>query len=554
MEAKQPMSSVIASLMGFDEVSTPPQSVSRPNRVLSEDYLHKSDSICLLERQSYRKRRLSKVNSKTGQRNYSSIEVQGREKLHRNSSGSVQRADTNSRVEMADAYHSPSNIGTLRSILGKSESEMKLNFLSARKTTNQLLEKWKMTKGAKQFVVNRQSNTTIDHRVTLEELENKSDKGNHGEEISENSNLSTCAHSCIGAEYEQATTETKAAQDMLRKGREKNYGFETYATTQDTLRMSHEKNHGFETYAKNLEMFSENSEGEHFEPTSCTLDVDDELCPHTCNGFLIEQELSVSSSCPKIDPEFHTSQGEYYSPSPNSVLDLLFNEENLSISDSIEDNGDDRNGLQKQLQLLESRLEETPLEEHGMVVSSDEDKGDESVDSCNNNRKFLRLFRPQESRDSSYINDVLDEANFFSEDTKLESKAWHYLECPLNPSFFEILEKKYDKQLSWNKSERRLLFDRINLGIKDILYPYVDVFADTKPLRKSFKLSQSREEIEDELWRFLFSHENGANKTLSEKALGTETKWFDLRDDIDFIVSEIERFLFEKLSAELLYD
>lgn len=512
MEAKQSLPSVIARLMGYDEISPPPKNVHRPHRVLSEDYLRKSDAICLLETQSYRKRRLSKVISKTGQRNVNLIEVQGRKKLHRNSS--------DSRSEMADASHSPSRIVILRP-----------SFFSSRKSSNQLLEKWKLTTSSKQLAVTRQSNARKANYGILDKLENKSEIGNDSEEISI---LYSCAQSCTDSEYKQGTEDTKETCEQPKK---------SGANIQ-----------GWKILGENLVRVYENSEGNHFESSPCNLDVEDEICPYIFDDFRIGQEQSVSPSYTKNDSELHTSLGEYYSPSPNSVLDPLFSEENLSSSDSFEDSGADPKGLQKQLQLLESRLEDTASEEYGLILSSDEDGGDGSSDYYKENITLFRLFNPGKSRDSSYMDDILDEANFFGNNMELGSKAWNSVEFPLNPSLFERLEKKYDKQSSWDKSERRLLFDRINFGLKHILYPYTDVFADTKMLRKSFKLSQSREEIGNELWRFLGSHENKVNKTLSEKVVGTETKWLDLCEDIDFIVYEIEHFLFEELSAEIFYD
>ena len=47
------------------------------------------------------------------------------------------------------------------------------------------------------------------------------------------------------------------------------------------------------------------------------------------------------------------------------------------------------------------------------------------------------------------------------------------------------------------------------------------------------------------------SQEKEVSMDLSKKALGTEIRWFELRDDIDLIASEMESFLFDELATEL---
>lgn len=202
-----------------------------------------------------------------------------------------------------------------------------------------------------------------------------------------------------------------------------------------------------------------------------------------------------------------------------------------------------------QLQLLKSESEETNSEGHGMALSSDEESGDGIVDFSKESRELMGLFTAEESRDFSYVVDLLDESGFHGGDTHIGFEWWYSPGFPVNLSVFEILEKKYNYQTSWDISERRLLFDCVNLGLKEILQPCMDVLTWEKDLRK--KLNLSREVIEEELWMFLVRWRKEVGKELSEKSLGTEIRWFELREDIDFIVGEIERFLFDELAAEL---
>ncbi|CAL5322428.1 unnamed protein product [Camellia sinensis] len=308
---------------------------------------------------------------------------------------------------------------------------------------------------------------------------------------------------------------------------------------------------------ENVGMSSGTAEEQQSEPAACILFL--KHSSHALDSSVGQdssvrslEESWVPSSCPRVDSEFPVSFWEGYSDSPNSVLEPPFGEENLSASNCFQDIGADLRGLRMQLQLLKSEAEETNSEGLGMVVSSDEDSGDGSVDLSEENRKLQGLFGAQESRDFSYVVDVLDEAGFYSGNPQLDFETWHSQDCPVNLSVFETLEKKYGEQTYWEKAERRLLFDRTNLGLKEILQPCRDVLTWTKPLRKMFNLSQSREVIEEELWMFLVSQEKEVSKDLSEKALGTEIRWFNVRDDIDLIVCEIERFLFDELVAELV--
>ncbi|KAM7494961.1 hypothetical protein LguiB_029570 [Lonicera macranthoides] len=257
------------------------------------------------------------------------------------------------------------------------------------------------------------------------------------------------------------------------------------------------------------------------------------------------------SSCTKIDSEFSMSSGEAYQPSPNSVLETPFTEEILSGSKCFESVNADLYGVWMQLHLLKSEAEDTHEEEPCMLVSSDEDTFKGSVDYSEENCKLTRLFKPEESRDFSYLVDVLDEANFFEGNLETSFEIWYSPEIPLDPSVFDALEKKYGEQTWWKKSERRLLFDRINLGLTEILWPYTDSNTQSKPLRTQVCATSRRNVIEEDLWVLLISQENEVYKDLSEKAIGREIRWLDLGDDIDIIAREIEIFLFDELVTEL---
>lgn len=176
-------------------------------------------------------------------------------------------------------------------------------------------------------------------------------------------------------------------------------------------------------------------------------------------------------------------------------------------------------------------------------------KGGGFRDFSKESQKLIGLFTAEEIRDFSYVVDLLDEAGFHGRNTCFGFEWWCSPDFPVKPSVFEILEKKYNHQTSWDNLEMRLLFDRVQLGLKEILQPCMDMLTWEKFLRR--KVNLSRKVIEEELWMFLVRRRKEVGKELSEKALETETRWFELREDIDFIVCEIERFLFDELAAEL---
>ncbi|KAH0661578.1 hypothetical protein KY290_027643 [Solanum tuberosum] len=144
-----------------------------------------------------------------------------------------------------------------------------------------------------------------------------------------------------------------------------------------------------------------------------------------------------------------------------------------------------------------------------MAVSSD--------DLCQENKEILIDFNTEETRDYSYLVEVLDEVSL----TVLDYNIWNSSEYSVNSSVFDMLEKKYGKQESWHKLDRKLMFDIINSGLK--------------------------------IWKMLVSPKREVCKDLSDKALGNGTRWLKVEEEVNTICREIESFLFEELAAELAY-
>ncbi|CAN4105915.1 unnamed protein product [Withania somnifera] len=232
--------------------------------------------------------------------------------------------------------------------------------------------------------------------------------------------------------------------------------------------------------------------------------------------------------------------------SPNSVLEPPFQKEKPCISAF-----DNLCNVARQLQFLETTSEETYSEGSEMGVSNDGESETGPPNLLQDSENVLKDFKTVESRDFSYLVDVLDEASLHGMNLGMCFETWHSLECPVNPSVFDLLEKKYGKQISWLKSERKLLFDHINAGLSEILHSFLKFYIMEKSLKRRCCSTMRRTDIEEELWRMLVSHENEMRKDLSGKAIGNETNWLQAVEEIGSICREIEKYLLDELAAEL---
>lgn len=203
-----------------------------------------------------------------------------------------------------------------------------------------------------------------------------------------------------------------------------------------------------------------------------------------------------------------------------------------------------------QLAFLKSEYSDTYSEGSG-VVSSDDDTNEGSASNYRENEDLMRLFRVEESRDFSYLVDVLSEIGLYDRHSTMDFGTWHSPEWPVSLSVFETLEKKFGDQMAWKRSDRRLLFDRIDAGLMEILQPCMGVPAWTKPVSRRIRSRAGQDMIEEDLWVLLVSKEKETRNVLAEKVLGSEME-LDLGDDIDSIGTEIERFLFDELLTEFV--
>ncbi|XP_057971892.1 uncharacterized protein LOC131160329 [Malania oleifera] len=254
-------------------------------------------------------------------------------------------------------------------------------------------------------------------------------------------------------------------------------------------------------------------------------------------------EVSVPMGCPVPEAASPASTKEIDQPSPVSVLEAPFMEDPSSGSECFERVNADLHGLRMQLQLL--KLESETYVEGPMLISSDEDVGGESVEG-------RRIFRAQESLESSYLVDVLSHCSFDGTDPESIVAAWHSPEYPIGPLVFEKLEKRFCDKSIWMRSERKLLFDRINSGLAEILQESLDSHPWVKPVTRRVGPRWAKGELKDELSKRLGSQGKKAKGDTAEKVPVNQSEWLNLRDDIDVIGREVERLLIDELVSEIV--
>ncbi|KAI4351136.1 hypothetical protein L6164_005519 [Bauhinia variegata] len=240
---------------------------------------------------------------------------------------------------------------------------------------------------------------------------------------------------------------------------------------------------------------------------------------------------------------------EVFEPSPISVLEPPYREDLSSSYEFMETVGSEC------MKTIGSDIydpSEMDCGGYDLDVSSDEDPDGGSIVDFERKQDFVGFFRVEESRDFSYVVEVLTEAGFSNRNLHADFSTWHSLECPISPSVFEILEKKFGEQPLWKRSDRKLLFDCINLGMLEILNPCKCNPIWVKPALRRWIAEPSQDMIEEELWALLVSQEKEAKKESADKMLGGEIRWVELSEEIEVIVREIAEFSIDELAKEIV--
>lgn len=244
------------------------------------------------------------------------------------------------------------------------------------------------------------------------------------------------------------------------------------------------------------------------------------------------EERPAFSHCSRMELDSLDILDEAYQPSPISVLEPPFNEDGINVSEFLARVKDGIYDLGLQLELLRSESSETCSEGPGMAVSSDDEC--EEGSSCG---------VEEGNKDFTYLVEVITKTSLHGKSLE-DFKTWYSLETPISLSVFETLEKKNYGQISSQRSVRRLLFDRVNKGLVEIFLPHFE-----NPASRRFNTMRDNEMIKEALWRLLVAQEKKCGS--EDNVFGSEFGKLELGEEIDGIGQEIERLLFDELLAEL---
>ncbi|XP_077213118.1 uncharacterized protein LOC143848155 isoform X2 [Tasmannia lanceolata] len=292
------------------------------------------------------------------------------------------------------------------------------------------------------------------------------------------------------------------------------------------------------------------------EPSCMMLANDRDSTASDKNDLIMEEtsvdDLEVGSHCHVTEPESPQSSKETEQPSPVSVLEPLFEVE-VSSPECFERLSADLHGLRMQLQLLKLESTEPFTDGSEITASSDEDTG-EGCDGLLEEKEELSGIFKDENRPFSFLLDVLVTSGFHGAESKMLFPTWYSSEFPVDPVLFEKLENKYGKHVGWLRSERKLLFDRINSGLVEILRPCMERHPWVMPKRRRTWVVSSGEALAEEAWQWLVRQSKEVSGNSPEKIIGREVGWIELEEDVDTLGMDIERLLIDDLMEEVMLE
>ncbi|XP_051131136.1 uncharacterized protein LOC127251471 isoform X2 [Andrographis paniculata] len=181
--------------------------------------------------------------------------------------------------------------------------------------------------------------------------------------------------------------------------------------------------------------------------------------PEQCSPF--SQRLGT-------EPAPSDSSKDADNSSPVSVLDDPFTTEDIPSYESFERVSDELHELRIQLQLLKSESGECSDASTNIFPIEEQTTQSSSVAFDGNPAPGAKGW------EIPYTVDVLISAGLQDLEFNMLRTAWHSPDCPLDPDLFDALEKKYKNDTGEMRSERRLLYDRINSALLEIFDEEVD--------------------------------------------------------------------------------
>ncbi|KAL1191589.1 hypothetical protein V5N11_007617 [Cardamine amara subsp. amara] len=257
------------------------------------------------------------------------------------------------------------------------------------------------------------------------------------------------------------------------------------------------------------------------------------------SGFINKDKNDDSSN---ESPECQTNSE--HQPSPVSVLEPVFYEDMLDDSEELSQF--DVHSLESQLETLQSESE-SYSDGIGMEVSDDESVLDSEIKESKDSEP-IGFLATQESRDSSYIDDMLAEVVLGDKNWVLDKR-----DLVITPKIFEKLEKKYYTETSWKRSERRILFDRVNSSLVEIIESFRATPTWKKPISRRLGTSLSTCGLKQELSKVFARQEKRAKKeSVAKVSVIDIDEWLKLEADDEPVVCELESMIVDDLLSEVV--
>ncbi|XP_009402340.2 uncharacterized protein LOC103986152 [Musa acuminata AAA Group] len=268
--------------------------------------------------------------------------------------------------------------------------------------------------------------------------------------------------------------------------------------------------------------------------------------PSVRNDVVIEDISSDHPQVERLQFEYDPSESlplsfkELELPSPVSVLETP--SEEGSTTGCLERLSADLKELRMKLELLKLESVDTY-----MPTTNKDYTGDDHVPRSSgaiNRGEFI----DDDDRDFAYLLDILVESGIHGVDDNKLSDACYLHGCPVDQMVFHKLEKKYNGNASWSRSERKLLFDLINRTLAGFITKCMDV---NPGVRSRIHLrAWNREGLAEGLWQMVVKLRNDQDCNRENKVL--DPGWLGLRYDVDLIGREMERLLNDELLEELV--
>ncbi|OEL18991.1 hypothetical protein BAE44_0019992, partial [Dichanthelium oligosanthes] len=241
--------------------------------------------------------------------------------------------------------------------------------------------------------------------------------------------------------------------------------------------------------------------------------------------------------------------------SPISVLEPL--SEDCSDSENIRREPADLYGLQLRLEFgtfapTETAAETSDIDRNSDYLSSEvESSNDEPIQLVED---ILEEFEDEEERDFSYLLDILIASGIHGTAEDQLYKVCQSLDCPAGYDVFEKLENKYTKVVKWSRSDRKLLFDMVNIILSQILAPCLNMRPWVNTARNLAPLWGSEGLLEKVLQVLGQKREELAPSKIKPEKKGFDQKWPDLADGIDRAGRDIEKMIKDDLLEELVLE